>query len=445
MVQRPPRPLPASTACRCTNSRLNTAMPPKLVAVSLALALSVNAALAERIRGQATADYSRQSNVAYGRASGVALTMEVLTPAKPNGNGAVWISSSNGVSNREQTLSPSFERRVTPLLNHGYTVFAVIHRSSPDFQVPDYVADARRAVRFIRHNASAYRIDGTRLAIAGSSSGGLIALTIAMTGDDGNATASDPVERESSRVRAAASFFPPTDLMNFGETTENAVDWMQKQMGKVDPGFQFRDVDAKTGVRTLITDRSRVLAILREVSPVTHVSADDPSILLIHGDADKAVPLRQSRLLMDRLNAAKVTARLVVREGKGHAYQGWEADSELIANWFDEHVRGNQGAKPPGLEASDGRGILLHVMGGSPYYQAVDEQQHKRTGDRHQHAGTFTGAIEAKRAAQVPADQCARNAEQDRDDETTRVLPRHDQFGDDACDQTEQNPSKNAH
>jgi hypothetical protein len=30
-----------------------------------------------------------------------------------------------------------------------------------------------------------------------------------------------------------------------------------------------------------------------------------------------------------------VEARLVVREGKGHAWPGWEADSELIAEWFD--------------------------------------------------------------------------------------------------------------
>ena len=160
-----------------------------------------------------------------------------------------------------------------------------------------------------------------------------------MAAQDGNAAASDPVDQVSSRVQAAGVFFPPTDLMNAGETSQNVVDWMRQLTGKVDPSFQFHEVDAKTGARTPIKDRERVLALLQEVSPVTHVSADDPPTLLIHGDADQAVPLRQSHLLMERLNAANVEARLVVREGKGHAWPGWEADSELVAAWFDAHLR----------------------------------------------------------------------------------------------------------
>jgi dipeptidyl aminopeptidase/acylaminoacyl peptidase len=79
--------------------------------------------------------------------------------------------------------------------------------------------------------------------------------------------------------------------------------------------------------------------MLREFSPVTHVTADDPPAILIHGDADKAVPLQQSRRLIDRLHEVNVPARLVVREGMGHAWSGWEADTVLIAEWFDAHLR----------------------------------------------------------------------------------------------------------
>jgi acetyl esterase/lipase len=304
-----------------------------------ALALTAIAPLGDPPGAQTpTAEYSRQSDVIYGQTFGRTLMMEVFTPAKPKGVGAIWIVSSNGVSNREQTMSPSFERRLSPLLQHGYTIFAVMHRSSPDFQVPDYVDDARRAVRFVRHHAAMFRIDGRRLGIAGSSSGGLIALTVALNGLGGTTTAADAVDRESSRVQAAGVFFPPTDLLNYGETSLNVVDFMRQQIGKVDPAFEFHDADAKTGVRTAITDRERTLGVLREVSPVTHVDAGDPPTLLIHGDADKAVPLRQSRLLLDSLNRSNVPARLVVREGKGHAWPGWETDSELIAEWFDAHL-----------------------------------------------------------------------------------------------------------
>jgi acetyl esterase/lipase len=312
--------------------------PQRATALFTAFALCVIHAPGNLARAQTgSAEYSRQSDVIYGRKFGVALTMEVFTPAKPNGLGVVWVVSSSGKSSREQTLQPSFERRISPLLTHGYTIFAVIHGSSPAFQVPDFVDDATRSVRFIRHRASQFGIDGERLGVAGSSAGGLIALMIAMRGEDGNPASEDAVERVSSRVQAVGCFFPPTDLINFGGS-ENIVDVL-RQRGAVDPSFQFFDVDRETGARTPVIDRESVLRMLRELSPVTHVTADAPPTILIHGDADKAVPLQQSHRLIDRLHDANVSARLVVREGMGHAWSGWEADSVLIAEWFDARLR----------------------------------------------------------------------------------------------------------
>ena len=52
-----------------------------------------------------------------------------------------------------------------------------------------------------------------------------------------------------------------------------------------------------------------------------------------------AVSIQQSRRLMESLNKANVAARLVVREGKGHAWPGWEADASLVAEWFDQQLR----------------------------------------------------------------------------------------------------------
>ena len=69
-------------------------------------------------------------------------------------------------------------------------------------------------------------------------------------------------------------FFPPTDLLNFGEPSQNIIDLMQRQGGSVDPSFQFYDFDAKTGVRRPLTAREDVLRILSELSPVTHVTAN---------------------------------------------------------------------------------------------------------------------------------------------------------------------------
>jgi acetyl esterase/lipase len=282
---------------------------------------------------------ARQSDVIYGRKFGLVLTVEVFTPATRNGIGVVWVVSSSGRSSRDQTLQDSFERRIAPLLEHGYTVFAVIHGSAPIFNVQDHVSDVRRAVRFVRHRAAEFGIDGQRLGIGGSSAGGLLALVVAMQGQDGDPASDDVVERQSGRVQAVGCFFPPTDLLNYGGLAENIVDLMQKRDGTVDPTFQFYDLDAKSGARRSITAREEVIRMLREYSPVTHVTAGDPPTLLIHGDQDKAVPIQQSRRLIEHLNDANVPARLTVRGGVGHAYPGWEADSALIADWFDAHLR----------------------------------------------------------------------------------------------------------
>lgn len=312
-------------------------------ALPVAVALTVSGTPGDLMSAQTgAAEYSRRSDVIYGRKFGLALTMEVFAPARPNGRGVVWVVSNSGNSSRDQTLQPAFERRMAPFLQHGYTVFAVIHGSSPAFQVQDFVQDARRAVRFIRHRATEFGIDGERLGISGASAGGLLALLVAMHGDAGHPAAEDAVERVSSRVQAVGCFFPPTDLTNFGDNSENILEVL-RQRGAIDPTLQFYDVDRKTGARTPVTDGEAVLRMLGEMSPVTHVTADDPPTILVHGDADQAVPIQQSRRLTERLTEARVTARLVVREGMAHAWPGWEKDGELIAAWFDAHLRPGAG------------------------------------------------------------------------------------------------------
>jgi acetyl esterase/lipase len=282
---------------------------------------------------------SRESDVVYGRKFGLALTLEVLTPSSRNGLGVLWVVSSSGRSSREQTLQDSFTRRTAPLLERGFTVFAVIHGSAPVFNVEEQLCDVTRAVRFVRYHAARFGIDGQRLAIAGSSAGGLLALAVAMRGDPGVAAAEDVVDRQSSRVQAAGAFFPPTDLLNYGAAGRSVVDVILEREGVIDPSFQFYDVDSKTRARRPVTEREEALRRLREVSPVDHVSVGNPPTLLIHGDQDKAVPLQQSQQLHDRLRDANVPARLVVREGAGHAYRGWEADAALLADWFVAHLR----------------------------------------------------------------------------------------------------------
>ena len=63
-------------------------------------------------------------------------------------------------------------------------------------------------------------------------------------------------------------------------------------------------------------------------------------VLIIHGDADKLVPVYQSETFVKKCESVGGTARLVVREGKVHGWQDMGKDMELFADWFDEYLRG---------------------------------------------------------------------------------------------------------
>src|SRR5206468_1308933 len=125
------------------------------------------------------------------------LTLDVFKPKKEsNGLGVILVVSGGWVSSHDG-INRGF---VVPFTDRGYTVFAVVHGSQPKFTIPEVVGDMKRSVRFIRHHAREYGVDPEQLGISGASAGGHLSLMIGTSGDKGNPSAVDPVDREPSRV-----------------------------------------------------------------------------------------------------------------------------------------------------------------------------------------------------------------------------------------------------
>jgi acetyl esterase/lipase len=265
----------------------------------------------------------RTDGVVYGTRRGLPLTMDVLRPAKPNGRGIALLVS-GGWKSKGAGETPVW--LVGPVLRAGYTIFAVCHISQPKSTVMEIVEDMHRSIRFIRHHAREYAIDPNRIGVTGGSAGGHLSLMLATRGGPGDPSEADPIDRESSAVQAVAIFYPVTDLLNLGPSTENP--------GNGGPPRSFRKAfDAET----MSLEHWRKVG--RDTSPLYFVSPRMPPVLIYHGDADTLVPLEQSQRFQARARELSLEVRLQVHPGGKHGWPTMLLDEFEFADWFDRHLR----------------------------------------------------------------------------------------------------------
>lgn len=264
----------------------------------------------------------REAGVVYGMRRGQALTMDVVTPSRPNGHGVLLMMSGSWKSKPDAFRT----FMAAPLIRRGYTVFAVYHISQPTVTIMEVVEDVHRAARFVRHHADEYGIDPDRIGVSGASSGGHLSLMLATGAGKGPLDESDPVDRESSAVQAAAIFFPVTDLLNLGSSTEN-------------PGDGGPPIHYVKGFGPEAKDMALWKKIGRAISPIYHIDDSLPPVRILQGAADTLTPPEQSEWFRDRAAANGKEVDLTVLPGKGHGWYTFVWDMRRFADWFDQHLR----------------------------------------------------------------------------------------------------------
>lgn len=273
-------------------------------------------------------------DIVYGHKDGLALTFDVLIPeTKPKNIGVIlivsgsWKSKKSDIATEEEALRG--QHWAQGLLNGGFTVFLVRHGSTPRYPVPEMISDIKRSVRFIRLHARDYKVDPNHLGIVGGSSGGHLALMTALSADEGKADAKDPVEKISSRLQVIMAWFPPVDFINWGG--ENGY----KTVEKARPTL-FPEMFGPEKIKTPADLESQ----LKSISPIYFVTPDAPPLFLVHGDADKTVPLQQSQILKAKYQELKRPVHLIIQPGGPHTYwPGIEKNYPAIWEWFDTYLK----------------------------------------------------------------------------------------------------------
>jgi acetyl esterase/lipase len=289
------------------------------------------------VAAQTSVSTVKESEIIYGRKDGMALTMVKHAPnGQSNHRGIVWIVSGSWYSSYSNRPGAD---KLKILLDRGYTVFEVIHGSQPKFNIEEMVSDIQRAVRYIRFNAVNYGVDPAHLGVSGASAGGHLALLLALMDGKGNANSTDPVNRESAKVQAAAVFFPPTDFTLWGGIKDPYSIPALLAANNVVGAFDFRSWDSTRRYYTSITDPKLRAEHAKNVSPAYYVSTDDPPVFIYHGDKDHVVPLSQSQELVEKLKGLNVPVELKIKPGADHGWPGQWQELGLFADWFDKYLK----------------------------------------------------------------------------------------------------------
>jgi uncharacterized protein len=260
-------------------------------------------------------------DVEYARVGESALQLDLHMPLDVSDSrlvvwvhGGAWRSGSKG------------DMPLGALVEAGYTVASVDYRLSTVAPFPAQVHDIKAAIRFLRARAARYGYRADRIAIAGASAGGHLAALVGTTNgsEELEGTIGNHLE-QSSDVQAIVDYFGPTNFMTIlSQSTAH--------------GHEVREPALQQLLGGQPNDKPD---LARLGSPVTHVDAKDPPLLVIHGDQDPQVPINQSHELHGKYKEFNRRVRFEVVHGGAHGGSKFYDDQllNIVQDFLDKSFR----------------------------------------------------------------------------------------------------------
>lgn len=234
--------------------------------------------------------------------------MAVFRPARPNG-AAVLITPGGGYN--WVVVDKEGYEMARLLAAQGITAFVLFYRlphegwaAGPNVAL----SDAQRAVRLIRHRASAYGLDPARLCAMGFSAGGHLCADLLTRFDAVTYDPVDAADRLSARPDLAAPIYPVVSMTL---------------------------PTAHAGSRRNLVGETASAERERAHAPHENVRRECPPVFLLHAEEDASVVVENTLLLRAALRAAGVETECHLFPDGGHGFGLRLARGKSVENWPD--------------------------------------------------------------------------------------------------------------
>lgn len=216
--------------------------------------------------------------------------------------------------------------QVIALLKSGIAVMSINYRLLPEGVLPIPYMDAARAIQFARYNAKDLNIDKKKVALMGSSAGGLTSLFVGFYDDMAIADSKDPIARESTRVSGMAVFSAQTTLDLDVLRTKVGEQVLNHSFAKGRLfGLKPSDMQTEAGKKAVL-----------KMSPMTYLTKDDPPVWAMYTVADKPMTAETTvsdaihhpnfgKVLKEKMDELKIECKL------RHRDDGQNVNNDLAA------------------------------------------------------------------------------------------------------------------
>jgi len=245
-----------------------------------------------------------EKDIVFGKAGDMDMTLDVYHPPEgvtPKRMGIIHLFGGGffaGNKNAGYIINDA-----KALGARGYTNISANYRLQTQGLWPAQIHDVKAAIRWTRANAGRLGIEANRIAVAGYSAGGMLALMAAGTNDKPEFDGTVGTPDVSSKVDACIGVYP---------------------------------LASATIARGLFGESGATPEAIAAASPTSYIGPSFAPTIFIHGTADTTVPLSSSLDFFNKLLAANVPTALTAIQGAQHAFDNAALDAvEVMAQSID--------------------------------------------------------------------------------------------------------------